>query len=83
MPRQDGEQQRLLRRLRADAQQIAAEIAGVKARSRVLLDLEAVRPLTADEAAQARALRRQGAFLLAQLRHLRAEVVRLQQAGRG
>jgi hypothetical protein len=50
----------------------------VREQSRCLLEIEAVRPLTPDEVAQARAVNRQAQALRLRLQQLRAEFVQLQ-----
>jgi hypothetical protein len=67
-----------LRRLQADVAQVQAEIQAVREQSQCLLDIEAVRPLTADEAKQARAVNQQTLALRLRLQHLRAEFAQLQ-----
>jgi hypothetical protein len=64
--------------LQADAAQTDAEIQAVREQSRRLVEIEAVRPLTPDEAAQARALTQHAKVLHLRLQQLRAEFVQLQ-----
>ena len=72
------ERDRLLRRVQADAAQLDAEVQRVRGQSRRLLEIEATRPLTPDEVAQARTVTQQANVLRLQLQQLRAEFAELQ-----
>ena len=72
------DRERLLRRLQTDLAQADAEIQEVRAQSRRLLEIEATRPLTPDEAAQARAVNQHAQALRLRLQQLRAEFAQLQ-----
>jgi hypothetical protein len=67
-----------LRRVQADAAQVHAEVQALRDQSRHLLEIEATRPLTPQEAEQARALTQQAQALRLQLQQLRAEFAALQ-----
>ena len=80
MPKQapQDEREHLLRRVQADHAQVQAEITWVQEQTRRLLEIEAVRPLTPDEAEQGRAIKQQANVLRLRLRQLRAEFAQLQ-----
>ena len=73
-----AERDRLLRRVQADHAQVAADIQQVREQSVCLLEIEATRPLTPEEAAQARAITQQAQALRLRLKQLRAEFAQLQ-----
>ena len=77
-PSRTSERDRLLRRLQADHAQVDANIQRVREHSLCLLEIEATRPLTREETAQARAVTQQAQALRLRLQQLRAEFAQLQ-----
>ena len=77
-----SERDRLLRRIQADLAPVQAEVQSVQEQTRRYVEIEATRPLTADEAKQAGALQRQARTLHFRLRQLRAEFAQLQGSRR-
>ena len=72
--------ERRLLRLRADVQHAVAEIAAVRVETKLLLTLQAQRPVT-PEMERVRVLSREGARLWFQLQRLRTEFEALQRSG--
>ena len=74
----DTERRRLLWRLRTDVQQVQAEVAQINEQTNLLLTVQEVRPLTADEHMQERRLHQQAEYLRLRLRALAREFRDLQ-----